>query len=204
MQHWLQYATNLIGPTLSMQIDPSPDNAGSANGEITWYDYVGKTGTEFQGTQVEPLFVARVLPDGTTSFTRTDRNSYGAVVTNVSTYTSSSGVALRTNIFTYAANQQDLLTQTNALGIQVVSNAYNAYHEVILSYDALNEITTYTYDSSQRQTGATAPTGLVTTNIYGSDGYLAEQAEIGIATNSYTLLRRTCCDPNQPAGNDGR
>jgi YD repeat-containing protein len=200
MKHWLQFATNWIGPTLSMQIDPSPDAAGSVNGEITWYDYAGKTDTEFQGTQVSPLFVARVLPDGTTSFTRTDRNSSGALVTNVSTYTAGSSVALRTNIFTYAANQTDMLTETNAMGIQVVSNTYNAYHEVVLSYDALNEPTVYTYDTNQRQTSVISPTGLVTTNVYGSDGYLAEQAEIGIATNSYTYVDGLVSTQTSPLG----
>ena len=65
---------------------------------------------------MEPLFVARVLPDGTTSFTRTDRNSLGAVKTNISTYSPGGTVVLRTNIYVYAANQIDLLIATNALG----------------------------------------------------------------------------------------
>ena len=186
MQHWLISD----GATLSMERDPSPDNGGTIEGQKTWYDYGGKYLSSYQGTQVEPLFVARVLPDGTTSITRTDRNSFGAVTNEISTYSTGGTVAFRTNIYVYATNQIDLLITTNALGVQVSSNSYNAYHEVMTNYDALNEKTIYTYDASQRLTSTTFPTGLVATNIYSSDGLLATQIDIGIdigyATNSYT------------------
>ena len=50
----------------------------------------------------------------------------------------------------------------------------------------ITELTSYTYDSSNRLTSTTLPSGLVTTNIYGADGFLAQQNAIGYATNSYT------------------
>lgn len=186
MEHWLQSALVAVSGTLSMGRDPSPDSAGTIEGQKTWYDYIGKTNSEQDGTQVLPLFVARVLPDGTTAFTRTDRNSFGAVTNEVSTYSIGSSVLLRTNIYTYDANGIDVIAITNALGVQVSSNNYNANHEVLTNYDALNELTTFTYDSSNRLTSITRPTGLVTTNIYGADDFLAQQIDIGYATNSYT------------------
>ena len=95
-------------------------------------------------------------------------------------------IGLRTNKFVYAPNEIDLLAVTNALGVRVTNNAYNAYHQVTNGYNALNELTVYTYDSSQRPTSVTLPTGLVTTNLYGADGFVAQHIVTGIATNSFT------------------
>jgi YD repeat-containing protein len=190
MRHWLISGTNSLGATLSMARDPSPDSAGAIEGQKTWYDYAEKFNAEYQGNQVMPLFVARVLPDGTTStsFTRTARNSFGAVTNEVSTYSSGGSVALRTNVYVYDPNGIDLIKTTNALGVLVSSSLYNAYHEVVTNFDALGEVTTYTYDDSNRLTSITRPSGLVTTNIYGSDGFLAQQIDIGFATNNYTYV----------------
>jgi RHS repeat-associated protein len=191
MKHWLTSASSIVADTLSLERDPSPDSGGTIQGQITWYDYAGKTNNEFEGTQVEPLYVARVLPDTTTAFTRNDCNFLGNVLTNISTYTASGSVAYRTNLFTYAANGIDLLTVTNALGIQVSSNAYNAYHEVTTNFDATNELTTFTYNTNQQVVQIVAPNGLVTTNLYGttassgSYNFLTEQIAIGYATNSF-------------------
>jgi len=48
---------------------------------------------------------------------------------------------------------------TNALWVQVSSNAYNANHQVIVNYDALNELTTYTYDGSNLTNDGTRSLG---------------------------------------------
>src|ERR1051325_1678289 len=127
MRHWLKDDFYTVGQTLSMEREPSPDAAGFVEGQKTWYDYNGKAVTKNIGTQILPLYTARVLPDGTTSFTRTARNSFGAVTTNISTYSVSGTVLLRTNISAYASDGIDLLTVTNALGVQVSSRSYNAY-----------------------------------------------------------------------------
>src|SRR2546426_135866 len=111
-----------------MRRDPSPDAAGGIEGQKTWFDHAGKTNAQYEGTQHLPLFVARVLPDGTTWFNRTDRNSLGSVTTNIGTYSVGGNTYLRTNLFTYATNDVDLLTDNNALGIQVSSNLYNEAH----------------------------------------------------------------------------
>ena len=188
MKHWLKWdllGTNVsVSSTLSLVRLPSPD--GTTEGQKTWYDYQGRTNSLYQGTQHLALATALLLPDGTTNFTRTIRNKFGTVTNEVSTCSSGASVALRTNTYVFAANEIDLLRATNALGVQVSSNAYNAYHQVLTNFDALNQKTVYTYDSSHRLTGILHPTGLLTTNTYGSDGFLAERADLGIATNSYT------------------
>ncbi len=188
MKHWLRSASTLVGNTLSMERGPSPDAAGAIEGQITWYDYAGKTNSAYEGTQVSPLFMAQVLPDGSTRFTRSERNSLGAVTNEISTYSVTAGgtVLMRTNRYTYAANGIDLVTVTNAIGVQVSSNAYNAFHRVTTNYNALNERTTYTFNANQQPTSITLPTGLVTTNIYGADGFVAQSIVTGIATNSAT------------------
>ena len=188
MKHWLKEADGFVGQTISFERAPSPDTEGSVEGQITWYDYPGKTHNAYQGTQSSPLFVAQVLPDGTTKFTRTERNAFGAVTNEVSTYSSAGGspVLLRTNVYTYAANEIDLLTTVNPLGVLVSSNMYNANHQVTTNFNALGEPTIYTYDDSNRLSTITSPVGLLTTYIYGSDGFLSDQIVTGISTNSYT------------------
>ncbi len=184
MKHWLLTWDGRVGPTMSLQRDPSPDAAGTVQGELVWYDHQGKTNDEYEGSQFLPLVRAEILPDGTTAFAYTPRNSFGWVGTNVATY----GVgtpSLRTNIFTYSTNAIDVLTVTNALNVQAMSNTFNSYHEILKSYDALNETTTLTYDTNQRVTSITTPTSLLITNTYGTNGYLSQQIYTGFLTNSY-------------------
>ena len=185
MQHWLLTSQGAMGQTLSLERDPSPDAAGAVQGQLRWYDYAGKTNAEYEGTQFLPLLNARVLPDGTTSLAWTARNTFGAVTTNIGTYSAGSATALRTNLFSYATNLIDLVTLTNALNVQTISNAFNTNHQILTNYDALSQKTVFTYDSSNRLTSVTSPALLVTTNVYGADGYLAQQIDIGFRTNSY-------------------
>lgn len=119
MKHWLRSVTATAGTTLSVRRNPSPDSGGSTLGQMAWYDYAGKTNTEFEGTNFSPLFVGRVLPDGITAYTRSDRNSLGAPIVVISTFSSGGAIALRTNTYVYATNEIDLLAATNAQNIQV-------------------------------------------------------------------------------------
>lgn len=180
LQHWL------VGAALSMRREPSPDSLGNVEGQKTWYDYDGKMDNHSVGTQSAPLFVGSVLPDGTTQFQRSDRNLIGNAVTAIETFSNAGATALRTNSFSYAANAIDRLRATNVLGIQVSSNAYNAYHQITTSFNALNEKTVLTYNTNQQLTSVKWPSGLVTTNIYGADGFVAQTIVTGIATNSFT------------------
>ena len=118
----------------------------------------------------------------------------GNVTNSVSTYSGAGTVLLRTNISTYASDGIDLLIVTNALGVQISSSIYNANHQVLTNYNALGEMTVYTYNASQELTSTLRPTGLITTNIYDSNGLLASTFDYEIVsgspvyyrTNSYT------------------
>jgi RHS repeat-associated protein len=198
MKHWLLSDTNTVGETLSLERAPSQD--GATPGQITWYDYSGKTNSGYEGGQSLPLLVARVLPDGTTAFVRTDRNSNGFTTNEVSTYTTAAGsVGLRTNTFTFAANNIDIVSVTNALGVQVSSSVYNAFHQVLTNFNALNEQTVCTYNATQQLESVTAPSGLVIQNNY-TGGYLTQQAALGIATNSFTWLNGLIQTRTDPRG----
>jgi RHS repeat-associated protein len=201
MKHWLNNG-NTVGQTISMERGPSPDINGIIEGQKTWYDYANKTNTFTEGPQVSPLFVAQVLPDGTTKFTRSMRNDIGAVTNEISTYsvTSGSAVLLRTNIYVYDTAGIDLLATTNALGILVSSNIYNTSHEVLTNLDAVGQKTAYTYDVSSRIVTITSPTGLITTNTYGSDGFLAQQIVIGFSTNGFTYTNGLVYTQTDPRG----
>src|SRR6266571_2674116 len=83
-----------------------------------------------------------------------------------------------TNFYGYATNDIDLVTATdalvsgtNSLGVQVSSNYFNSYHQVLTNFDALNELTVYTYNTNQQLTSGTRPNGLITTNIYFTSGF---------------------------------
>ena len=181
-KHWLLDGTGAIGSTLSIERDSSPDSAGSIAGQMTWYDYAGKTNSEYEGNQINPLFVAKTLPDTSTYFVRTERNSFGQVTAVTSTYAG----GLRANTFGYSADGIDLIVETNGLGVMVSSNAYNYNHDVVFHFNALNELTSYTYNANEQVTSITLPTGLVATNIYDANGFLSQHIVIGFSTNSYT------------------
>lgn len=213
MKHWLRIGpkTNAVSEIISMERAASPD--GSTEGQKIWYDYAGKTNSEYIGTQSDPLFIALLLPDGaTTRYTRTARDSLGLSTNEVSTYSSSGGVAFRTNTFTFAANGVDLLIQTNALGVQVSSNAYNSYHQVLTNYDALGQMTVFTYNNNHLLSSVTLPTGLVTTNLYStsaaSSNRLSSTVNYAVVggttvyyrTNSYTWASGLIATHTDPLG----
>ncbi|MGO8931752.1 MAG: RHS repeat-associated core domain-containing protein [Limisphaerales bacterium] len=191
-RHWLidtnaSTGSSALGQTLSLERAPSPD--GLTQGQITWYDYAGKVGgnPEAQGTMSLPLFEAWLLPNGESRFIRNERNSLAKPTRVIETYTGQGGaLQLRTNTLTFATNSIDLLIVTNALGVQVMSNVFNANHQVLTNYNALGEMTVFTYDSSHRPITAHTPSGLTTSNYYGGNGYLAQTVDLEIGrTNSY-------------------
>jgi RHS repeat-associated protein len=197
MQHWLKSTTtNLLGCTLGMSREPSPDAAGVVAGGLLWFDHAGKPSSGYEGSQSAPLCFARVLSDGSTTATRNERNSWGSPVASVVTYSIGTGTLQRTNAFTFAADDIDVVSLTNALGIQTVTNIFNAYHQVATNYNALGETTVFTYNASHALTSVTRPSGLVTTNLYGTDGLLSMTYDYAIIggtpvyyrTNSYTYV----------------
>ncbi len=119
-----------------------------------------------------PLLTATVLANGDTRFVWTERNNLGSVVQAIETWSSTAGstVLRRTNTFTYATNNIDLVAGTNALGVLIFTNIYNGYHQVATNYNALNERTIFTYNGNQQLSSATLPSGLVITNLYYTSG----------------------------------
>ena len=174
LRHWLLAPAPYVGngpgvaSVLSLERAASPD--GLAEGQVTWFDYDGKAYPASVGTADQPLYVARVLPEGTTWFLRTTRNARGAATEISETYTApDAATALRTNTFVYADNQVDLVLQTGPGGALVVSNCFNANHQVTQSFNAAGERTLYTYDpTSQQLQTLTRPAGLTTTFTYDS------------------------------------
>src|SRR6266540_2223971 len=147
----------------------------------------------FSRSSALPSFSAWVLPGGTsTRFTRYTRNQTGSPIEEIDTYTKTDGsIGARTNSFGFASNGIDLLTVTNALGVRVSSNYFNAYHQVLTNYDALNQITVYTYDAYLRPSTVQTPAGLLTTRNYGADARLSSVVDSlaggsPLRTNSYT------------------
>ena len=173
MNHWLAgyNAMATLSQTIDMTQDPSPD--GVNPGQTTWYDYDGKNASFEEGTDSQPSLVAKVLPDGTTSFTWYQRDSLGRPTTVVNTYSTGFGASplTRSNIFVYDANNVDLDREINALGVTNVAYSYNVNHQMLTMTNALGEVMKYTYDTVGRLTSTTTPAGLVTTNIYFSSGF---------------------------------
>jgi len=199
-----------LSNTLSLQRDPSPE--GATQGQITWYDYAGKpSGTNWLvGSASLPQLEGWLLPEGQARFTRWQRNGLGYPTNEIATYNDSAGVLrVRTNAFGYAANEIDVITHTNALGVQVSSNVYNGFHQVLTNYNALGELTLYSYDTNQQITGIRLPSGLIVTNRYDAVGWLTNVVEyehpeggsaVYYATNTYTYTNGQVYTHTDPRG----
>jgi RHS repeat-associated protein len=191
IRHWLASTDGLYThwQTLSLEQAPSPDG-GTTEGEISWYDYINKPArVDYEiGTQILPSVMARVLPDGTTAYGYFERLTNG-YPTLMAEHWVDGADRFRTNTFSYASNNIDFVAWTDALGVLVESNVFNAFHQLVTNYDALNEATTLTYDSTTHLlTSVLTPAGLTTTNIYdGTTHRLLQTINLEISrTNSYT------------------
>jgi YD repeat-containing protein len=161
-QHWLDAGGD--NPALSMQQGVSPD--GTTDGQQTWFDYA-MTGDH--PAQRRPLMVLRVMPVGSTDatwFVRTERNDWGLPINSVTTWTLDTGArGLRTNTFTYSTDGRDLIAQTGPDG-QLEHGLTYSDRQVIRSTNALNQVTSYTYNAAGQLQGIVRPSGLATTNYY--------------------------------------
>lgn len=190
IRHWLAEADPTYNhwSTLSSEQLPSPN--GSTEGAIVWYDYVGKaSGHDYErGTQVMPSAVASVMPDGTTAWDYLEHNSVGHPTLFAQKWVEAGVNHLRTNLFQYSADGVDLLAWTNAAGVRAIANIYNTHHQVITNIDALNQVTSFTYDPTTLQlTSTLRPSGLLTANIFDSNHRIQTNIDVQITrTNSYT------------------
>jgi RHS repeat-associated protein len=207
-QHWLRnISTPVPGRALSFEREPSPD--GVVEGQITWYDYEGKpSGTNWmEGSQYGPRCIAWKLPDASARYTYYNRNALGYPTNEFETF--DVGGMLRSNRFEYAANGVDLSRHIRYVGATekaVSSNVFNSAHLVRSNWNALNELTVFTYEGSNRLTSITHPSGLFTTNFYGSNGRLASTVDkddaggTALRTNAYTWTNGLVLTHTDPRG----
>ncbi|HEY5915235.1 MAG TPA: hypothetical protein VJA21_31970, partial [Verrucomicrobiae bacterium] len=196
LYHWLKQSSTGTDPSETLSLERAPSTAQGTSGQITWYDYDGKTsGNNVIGTNALPCLKAWVLPDLSTRYTHFSRNWRSLVTQTIGTYTALDGsVALRTNSFYYGSNAIDLCLEVGPENEQVVSNYFSAGNTIHLpdaSSDALNQQTTYAYNSYGLVTSIHGPAGLTTTNTYVPSGNglnrLQKSIDLEISrTNSYT------------------
>lgn len=158
MKHWLLSSIDDFSITegLSSEQDPSPDAAGSIPGLRTWYDYPHKPSgePELLGSDPQVSCIARTLPDGSYQYITYNYypNTYpyiavGLVSDNESTYSKPDGtVGVLTNWFNYSTNSIDLIGVSNSAG-QSWNIGYNGNHEITSITNALNQVTTLSWDS---------------------------------------------------------
>jgi RHS repeat-associated protein len=187
-QKWAHSGDDGQSDALTMEQDPSPD--GVTPGEMTWFTYPNPDYglPYYQGSSAMPALAIKVLPDGSQWYQQYQVDQWGNRTNVISTYTLPDGsVGTRTNSYVYAANGQDLLASIGPDGVTTAAYGYDNAHQVKAMTNALGEVTRNTYSTAYEQlTSITQPNGLVTTNIYGSDRYLAQQIIKGFSTNSYT------------------
>jgi RHS repeat-associated protein len=120
-QHWLGDANNgSQSGLLSVEQEPSPD--GTTAGQLTFYDYYGKSLSYLQGTNSQVAVIARRQPSGNTEYDWKQYNSDGFVTKDISTYTLADGVArTRTNTFIYGSNTISYSLYQNLTGYPVVT-----------------------------------------------------------------------------------
>ncbi|MBZ5532401.1 MAG: peptidase C39, bacteriocin processing [Acidobacteriia bacterium] len=152
----------------------------------TWFNHPNQTTNYNSGILDRPTFVGRVLDDGTTQLTGATYNAFGLPLT----YTDPMG---RQTQYTYAANNQDLLTvkQRTALPSTFTTIAtlgsYNALHEPQTYTDAAGKVWNFTWNAAGQPATVTDPNSGVTTRNYDASGRLSTI----VNANSQTVLTLT-------------
>ena len=193
IRHWLLYTQNayLQWGARSWEQDRSPD--GTAEGNVTWYDYVGKTGgaPNARGTESMPAVVARVIKDGASSYHTTyqshTRNTAGNPTQTVERWWNGSAYVNRTSKWGYDSTGAYVTSVTNALNQIVERRGYDGLNRLTSSTNALSEVTRYGYDAKNRTTFIQRPAGWNTTNTYSPDDLTLTSVEfmaaVPFATN---------------------
>jgi RHS repeat-associated protein len=152
LNHWLLGADEgTVSQSISSERDPSPDAQGQIQGLRTWYNYTGKPSPEIQGNLLVGC-VARLLPDNSSQYVQYNYNppgsSYGGgkPSNSMSSYTSTSpGISILTNWFSYASNSVDLLSVSNSAG-QFVNLGFTTNHQVLAVTNSLYQVMHFGYD----------------------------------------------------------
>jgi len=204
MRHWLsrEARDDLYSPdfAVSSEVSASQTGDGTSLGQISFYDYAGKTtGYNWaRGTQIQPSLIARLLPDGSTWYTAYQRNSYGWQTSETSTYGPAGGVSTRTYSFTYAANDQDVVQRHGPSNELLATYAYNSRHQrtnEVLWPDSTTAYTnSWAFDQQGRLQGKATAAGQTTSSTYNGSsgsysGYLSGTSEQPVQrTESFTWI----------------
>ena len=204
MRHWLsrEASSDWYAPdfALSLEVAPSQSQDGADVGQITFYDYAGKTPgwNGVRGTQIQPSLVARKLPDGSTWYIAYGRNSFGLPTSVTGTYGTGNPASTRTYAYTYAANDQDVVEWRGPSNELLATCGYNARHQMTNEVFWPDSTTSYTnswaYDQQGRLQGKTSAAGQTTSYTYNGSsgnysGYLSSTSEQPVQrTESFTWL----------------
>lgn len=200
MRNWLHSTmttgNQLVSFTINMEQEPSPD--GTNFGQTIWYGYQGKYQPHFEGTIDIPNFIAYQINTFDLSYDNLRTNSAyfdyrglntnGFVTEEVIFSDGLNSYLEQTNEYIYETNNIDVLCSIRPDGITNVSFGYDGSHDVLFMTNALGEIASYTYNTDKQVTSITQPNGLITTNIYGSDGFVKQTIVVGYSTNSYAYI----------------
>jgi RHS repeat-associated protein len=155
------------------------------NGRV-WYNYPGQTESDVEGTINQPDVIARVLDDGTTQLSQYQLNSIGKPLLAVDPFN-------RTNVFTYATNNVDLLSAAQlAAGATNVLNqfTYNSQHLPLTAVDAAGNTTYFGYNTNGQLRAMTNALNQIVLLNYSTNGYLtniiAGTTTQYLSTNSFT------------------
>lgn len=166
VRNWLWQADALsISESLSSERDPSPDPQGNVEALRTWYDYPGKASPELASTNPQISCIARLLPDGTSQYTTYHYypvSVNGLISDNETTYSKPDGsIGLLTNWISYA-NAVDVSSVNNSFG-QYEQYGYNVSHQIVAVTNALQQVTTLSWDTFDNLTGIQLPSGEIVT-----------------------------------------
>jgi RHS repeat-associated protein len=173
-KHWLAKDSMNIGETLALEQQPSPE--GTTPGQLTWYDYHGKTSPfDREGTHPVPAAIARILPNGESQYVYYEYNDLRQPTLRVATYSLADGsVGTRTNRYLYnTANNIDLREnwfESATESFRVAAYGYDANHRRITFTNSMNEVTLVSYDSAQRLQSVAFPSGVTRCYYYDPSG----------------------------------
>jgi RHS repeat-associated protein len=129
-----------------------------------WYGQVGETMADAAGPDGRPAKIGRVLDDGTSQITRSERNARGKL-------TRSTDPGGRETIYVYGTGSTPDPDQANGAGIDLLQvkqkngsnydlisvSTYNAQHLPLTTTDASAQTTTYTYNAQGQVLTVTTP-----------------------------------------------
>lgn len=177
VKHWVYWAgdTNSVAEPVESIKYPNENRI--------WFNYPGQPndglGAAVSGTLNKPSRIGRVLDDGTTQLSQYEYNALGNV-------TKAIDPVGRETQYTYASNQQDVLSIAQKTGASSVSTlaqfTYNNQHRPLSYTDAAGQTTSYTYNAAGQLTQQTNPLNQSTRYVYNTLGQLTSVVNANNAT----------------------